>query len=214
MANSKLLVARILKIWFDIVLVLGTIGLMLMLAWVLLSPLVLSSEQKSADAAIWVGLGQGVFRPVLELESIDTRGQFSTLRLINTRGELRFETSQTPVYFAVFSGRLVAVAMMLLVAFLIRQILTEVLKGAPFTISNAKRLHWIGWIVVGAGVILPLANYLAGVWILNQIGATDMPLAPTLAIHRDWILAGLFVLLLSTLFRHGVELEQEKSLTI
>ena len=98
--------------------------------------------------------------------------------------------------------------------FLIRQVVASVLEGDPFTLRNAGRLRLVGLILLVGGILGPLLEYVHASMVLAQVGNHNLPLSPPLSFSADVILLGLIILALSTVFGHGKELEDDKSLTI
>ena len=47
-----------------------------------------------------------------------------------------------------------------------------------------------------------------------ELSVEGIDLSPALRFSKDWFLGGLLFLVLSTIFRHGTELEEEKALTV
>lgn len=207
--------ARVLKIWFDICLAAGLLGCVVLVAWLFLSPMIIGGTGQKADGAIWVGIGEGVIRPVLAVETdLESEDEISSLRLVKGTAELRFLTSSWTIHMISNSGLILLLLVAVAIIQLIRLLLSDVLAGTPFTLANGRRLRWIGWLTVSSGLVFPILNFLVARWMLAQLPAQEPPLSATLQFGDDWILAGLFILLLSAIFRHGAELEEERSLTV
>ena len=95
-----------------------------------------------------------------------------------------------------------------------RQFLADMIDGTPFTSANARRLMWIGWILLGMQIAKPIAEGLAAGWILSMVKVQSPSLSPGGYLNWSGILVALFILILSAIFRRGVELEKEHSLTV
>jgi len=215
MNKSKLISARIVKIYLDICLVLGAIALPLLLIWGLISPLVMSEESVFVDAMIPVTVGKSSVLPVLPLEASGEDGNgITNLNLVKARGELRFDTTSWWLHITTVLPLLVGGLLVMWVIFLVRQVVASVLQGDPFTARNAGRLRLVGLILLIAGTVGPLLEYLHADMVLAQVGSSTIPLSPPLTFSPEVILAGLIMLALSTVFGHGKELEDDKSLTI
>jgi membrane protein implicated in regulation of membrane protease activity len=88
------------------------------------------------------------------------------------------------------------------------------IDGTPFTSANAQRLMWIGWLLLGIQIAKPIAEGLAAGWILSMIKIQSPSISPGGHLNWSGILVALFILILSAIFRRGVELEKEHSLTV
>ncbi len=109
---------------------------------------------------------------------------------------------------------MVLLLLVLGLAFLTRQFLVDVIDGTPFTLDNARRLKWIGWLLLGIGVTMPVMRFVTGGWALSIVKIQSPTLSPPIKVDPALILVAIFILILSAAFRHGVELEKERSLTV
>ena len=133
-----------------------------------------------------------------------------------TIGEMIFQTGNWRLQILLFLGSIIPLILYLGILYLIRQFLVDAMQGMPFAIDNARRLKWIGWLLLGIGIVKPLLNYLTGHWILSAVTVQGPVLSPwiSLSFTGTCVLAACFSLILSVIFRHGVELEKEHSLTV
>lgn len=215
MKNPKLISARIVKVYLDICLVLGAIVLPLLLIWTLISPLVMSEEPVFADTTIPITVGESSLFPVFPVASSAMEGVgISNLNLVKARGELRFDTTSWGLHLAAILPFFIVGLLVMWVILLIRQVVASVLVGNPFTVRNAGRLKLVGFILLIGGTVGPLFEYLHADMVLARISTDTVPLSPPLMFSTEVILAGLIMLALSTVFGHGKELEDDKSLTI
>ena len=67
-SKAKRLPIRILKIWFDVCLVLAGAATLIFLVWLFISPIVMTGRDIPADAAVQVVVGQRTWFPVYQLE--------------------------------------------------------------------------------------------------------------------------------------------------
>ncbi len=95
-----------------------------------------------------------------------------------------------------------------------RQFLVDVIDGYVFSLENARRLKWIGWLLLLMGLFKPIFDCAAASWVFSIVKVQKPTLSPPIDLDVAWILVSLFVLILSAAFRHGVELEKEHSLTV
>ena len=215
MKSPKFISASIVRVYLDICLVIGVIFLALLLIWALVFPLVMAEESVFVDAAIPVTVGESSIFPAFPLVASSQEGAGTTnLNLVKARGELRFDTTSRGLHFATILPFLVGGFLVLWVVFLIRQVVASVLVGVPFTEQNASRLRLAGLILLLGGIFGPLLEYVHADLVLERVSTQTVPLSPPLTFSTEVILAGLIMLALSTVFGHGKELEDDKSLTI
>jgi len=134
--------------------------------------------------------------------------------LFNTTGELKFKTSDRRIQALAYLDGLVFALLILGLVYMTRQFLVDVIDGVPFTFENARRLKWIGWFLLGIGVARPIVHNIAARWAFSIVKIQSPILSPPFDLDVAWILVSLFVLILSAVFRYGVELEKEHSLTV
>lgn len=203
---------RTLRFICDYLLGATLVMILIYLVW-LLAFLVLAPVHSAGG--IWVGIGYGP--PGLSLPvTVDpgVSGQFADAGLFNATGQLRLRTSDRRIQVLGCLDRLIISFLILVLAYLTRQFLVDVIDGTPFTLDNARRLKWIGWLLSGAGVVLPIVEMVTGDWVLSIVKVQNPILSPPIKVDPALILVGIFILILSAAFRHGVELEAERSLTV
>jgi hypothetical protein len=61
---------------------------------------------------------------------------------------------------------------------------------------------------------MPVVHILTGGWALSIVKIQSPTLSPPIKVDAALILVAIFILILSAAFRHGVELEKERSLTV
>jgi hypothetical protein len=214
MPGQKLTSARVVKTWFDIVFVIGVAGGCLLALWLLVSPLVMSSQDSPADIAIPVSMGTGSLRPVITLQQTESASEIANPRIVDGRGELRFETSSWAMQFFTSLVMLLGIAVVVYVVYLVRAILGTVLEGQPFAAVNVRRIRIIGSVLIAVGFLVPAIEYLAARAVLARVTLEGFAIRPPFDIREDTVVAGLLVLVLAAIFGYGAQLETDKSLTI
>jgi hypothetical protein len=215
MAERKRLLIRGLKLWFDLVLLLGTVGL----AVVMVLGIATSFEEE--DQSDWtvsvpIALGEGQLKPVLSLTSETGEDPVATeKRIVDGRGELRFDTLDNVLYLGSIFYHCLAGFIALCVVYLLRRILSSTLKGEPFSRANVRDLMLIGWIMVAAGAIGPFLERLFVGWVLPQVEAAVIAIPPPpLGLRVETIITGLLVLVLASVLREAAAMAEEQSLTV
>ena len=96
---------------------------------------------------------------------------------------------------------------------LARTFLREVAAGEVFSPENARRLSLLGWLLVSAGLILPVLDFLRTSLLLGRADEQGVPLA-----LRIWSmgtdLPGILVLVVAGAWRYGVELQRDRDLVV
>ena len=215
MPGQKLTSARLVKTWLDIVFVIGVVAACLITLWLAVSPLVMSSDESPADVAIPVAIGTGSLRPVMALdEAGPSSGGITNPRIVDGRGELRFETPSWAMQFFPNMVLLFGIAVVLYLVYLMRAILATVLEGRPFAAANVGRIRIIGSALIALGFLVPIIEYLVARAVLAQISLQGIAVQAPFDIRQDTVLAGLLVFVLAAIFGYGSHLEADKSLTI
>jgi hypothetical protein len=150
----------------------------------------------------------------LPLQSPDTLTAARPL-LDHAGASLEFHTRKPGLHFFTTLLAVPGALALLLGVGLLRAMLREVRSGEVFTAENARRVSWIGWLLVVMGFLAPFLENLRTGIILHAAGLTGIALGT--ADHQGrWslVLPGLLVLVLAAAWRHGVELQQDRDLTV
>jgi hypothetical protein len=81
----------------------------------------------------------------------------------------------------------------------------------PFSTATVKRLRRLGFMVLGGGVLVEIARYVAARLVVEiALPAALKPYAePVYELQTWWVLLGLVILAVSALIKHGVALRHE-----
>ena len=164
-----------------------------------------------------LGVGQSVFLQSLPVTvASKDNGILVSPKFSGTVGEMLFQTNNWRIHILLFLGMIIPGVLYLGILYHIRQFIVDAVQGVPFALDNAQRLKWIGWLLLGIGVAKPALNCLIGFRILSAVTVQGPMLSPwvDLSFVSTCILVAIFSLMLSVIFRHGVELEKERSLTV
>jgi hypothetical protein len=243
--TTVLKMAKGLRFLCDLGLGGGLVGLVwyiIWFGWVLLSPVLTGGTPHRVRGVVSMAVGEaggGQMPPIspLILGGPDTLGGGAESVLLNslpitvvshdsskvidpkfsgTIGAMLFQTSNWKMHILLFLSALIPQFLFLWILYLIRQFLVDAVQGTPFSLDNAKRLKWIGLVLLGIGVVKPMLNGLTGNLLLSSITVQGPVLTPWIDLHfiSACVLIALFSLIISISFRHGVELEKEHSLTV
>jgi hypothetical protein len=161
--------------------------------------------------AVQVAIGDSAARRMLPLVPLDT-GIATQPVLKDVAGTLEFGTSEG--WIVLLGGIVVlpALAALLFGLHLLRSFLRDVLAADVFTAPNARRLSRLGWLLVVAGVVLPVLKFLYTAYVVRRADLAGVPLR--VGMHSSLIIPGILVLVVAAAWRYGVELQREQELTV
>lgn len=223
--KAKMLPVRILKVWFDVVLVVGGAAGILMLGWLALSPFVMARGDRPADGAVQVVVGQRSWLPVfpLDVETTDLERHpiLQDARLVRARGELRFLTTRWWLHMSTSGGLVVGALIAFYVIWLLRKVLVNVLADRPFDAANGRYMSRCGYIILALGAAWPILEYAISNCVLSRIRVTNIDLRPAITLDKDVFVLGLLFLVFGAILTRGHDLqeheealEEEQALTI
>ncbi len=227
MTPKKWPVARIVKVWLEIFLGVTVFAGVAIGILLLVSPWAFSTGVYpdlwvrvaiGSEAVSTVPLPPEIF-PVVPLKirqspaSGPVTGDLNPW-LVRGFGDLRVNTTSWRLYAVFMSGLLATFVITFLVTWKIRSMVKSALAGRAFARENARRLRFVGLVVLAYSGLWPVVNYLIAKATLAQAVIEGIPLTPALRFSVDPVLVGLLVLILAAVFRHGADLEDEQSLTI
>lgn len=96
---------------------------------------------------------------------------------------------------------------------LLRSFLADVLQAEVFTQENARRLSWLGRLLVVAGFAWPFLDYAYSRFLVGRVSLSGVPLSVD-GPSFPAVIPGLAVLVLAAAWSYGVELQQDSDLTV
>ena len=225
-ATTKVLPVRVLKIWFDVVLVLGGLSVVVLAGWLAISPLLMADGQTAADATVQVVVGERSLLPAMPLEigplTASSRDPgIEKASLVKARGELRLLTTEWWLQFASLGRFLVAMLVIFYVIWMLRRVLKNVLDDRPFDPANGGLFRRCGYSILILGVALPPLDYALADYVLSNIQVTNLNLRPAITFDKDVLVVGLLFLVVGIILARGNEiqnheqaLKEEQSLTV
>ena len=102
------------------------------------------------------------------------------------------------------------------IVFLVRKIIRSVVDGNPFIKENGKRLRIAGAVVILVPIILWISRISIASQIITSINIENVKLAATGLTDITYLCigAGMFLIVLSEVFRIGTSLKEENELTV
>lgn len=212
--KSKNLPVRILKIWFDVVLVLGGLAALLLLGWLALSPFLMAGGDQPSDAAVLVVVGERSWFPVYRLEFAPEEGaeDLGIVRasLVKTTGELRFLTTNWWLHFVSVGEIMLGTLIVLYVIWILRKVLINVLDDRPFAAVNGRILRQCGVIILILGAVWPLLDYALSDYVLSGIQVANIDLRPAITLEKNVFAVGLLFLVFGVILTRGHELQEHE----
>ncbi len=96
----------------------------------------------------------------------------------------------------------------------LREILKTVSAGDPFVDSNAKRVRWIGLVLIIATFVEAFADFAVFGYADVTFVTEGFDLDAHFSLDFIQLIAGLCVLVIAEVFRQGAKLREEQSLTV
>lgn len=211
---KELRLARYIKILLDVVygaLIFACIGLVL---WIIFSPLFVSRMDILGTASVPVLIGSGESQ---QLEVTFTKSKDDAVQaafVADAEGTLYLETRSLLLIFIANAAKLVVAIGLAYVFYLLRGVLQNILDGEPFASENAQRIRRLGYAILLLGLLRPLIEHITAREILNQIEISAPILNPGPSFNGEMIFISVLVLLLAYIWSYGLELEQDKALTV
>lgn len=205
---------RIAKVWCDVVWWVGLAAGAVLTFMFLLSPVLLRSGLNQMAVQVTVEPeGTPGRQPV---SSTDTaRASQVVIQERDTTRHLEFRTTDWRMFLLVNWVLLVPILFGLLGIHHLRSFLADVLASDVFTRVNGARLSRLGWLVIALAVVAPPLQYWRSWIVLRRLDLDAATLSPA---SPDWIdgsaMFGVLLLVLASVWRYGVELQQDRDLTV
>lgn len=194
--------AKGVKIWLDIIFYLALVAGFIVLV---VGPVASLTGHEAYEITVPVALGEDALVPV---------GQTNGPRLEDAKGELRFTPTRVGPRAAFWILGVVLFAAGIYGLILIRRILATAVEGRPFHPENPRRLNHLGWVIVATSVFAGVSQLAFGRWALSLPQHADLPLSPTWEGPGNWILFGLLILVLASIWKQAVQMAEDQSLTV
>lgn len=210
--NSKIL--KTVKVILDIFFWLLVVASILMLLWTVLSPVVMRLTGIPITASVPVTIGQGV-DPRVEVAIAGAETKDNHMAFIDdAQGTLRIETRDWYLNFISNIPKLVTGFSLAYLAYLLRSIVISIQQGDVFTKENVVRVRRLGYLVLGVALVQASLEYLAAYEFFRMLEIISPPLSLPSPFEASTILASLLILALAQVWSYGLELEQDRALTI
>lgn len=140
----------------------------------------------------------------------------AAVKLESIRGVLRGTAVSPWRHWFLLVSMLPGFASLLAMFVLLRRIVGSIRQGDVFAEANARRMRWLGLLLIAEAVIYPLWSIWTSQQILAGLTVGGMPLGVDWASEIDptSFVSGWIVLILSEAFKQGARLRDDQSLTI
>lgn len=134
--------------------------------------------------------------------------------LEDVSGDLHFRSpgGQLLLFFAAYLA--VGIGILMVVIYQLRNILGTLAAGSPFVAANASRIRFIGWAVIVGEVLQAFVEFMGQIIVKATFEATGVTFGWTFGMSFQTLFWGFVILAVAEVFRLGVELREEQSLTV
>lgn len=134
--------------------------------------------------------------------------------LTDVTADLRFRSpgGEFLSFFAVYLA--VGVSIALLVIYQLRNIIATLAAGSPFVPANAARIRFIGWVVIFGELAQTIVEFLGHLAVAATFETTGLAFRWSFHLSLTTIFWGCVLLALAEVFRLGVEMREDQSLTV
>jgi hypothetical protein len=161
----------------------------------------------------------GLKVPVTALDSaatVHTTWGAAQLVIQDARADLRVPIAMLPWWLITVLWMHAAAAFTLVLLSLrqLRRIFQRVREGAPFDEHNARRMRWLGLLLLALALFNGVAEFVTSLAVRNGLVSSDLAVATGLRINLFVVFVAFVLVALAEIFRRGAELEHEQSLVI
>ena len=206
---------KAIKIILDLIYGLLLFAIVGLVIWIAVAPSLITTKGIGGTASIPVSLGSDELSS-LELEfetapALDIRGAW----IDEARGTLRMETGSSWLVLLTNGSKLVLAVGLAYIFHILRRVMGSVLAGDPFQEQNSQLIRRLGYSFLAVGFGSSIVEGLAAQAILTRLPGT-VPALRVAARFDPRIMIGtaLLIFLLSQIWTYGLELEQDRALTV
>lgn len=131
-----------------------------------------------------------------------------------SHGVVRFDESDAvPAMGAVTAVFVYAVPGLVMLVLLL-QVFRTMAAGRPFTPENARRIRWIGALVIIVGLLSQALRWIVEWLVTRDVTATGLHLELRIEPDLSVVFLGLVIVALGAVFDHGTRLQADSDLTV
>lgn len=212
--SKNLRLAKFLKVLLDITLGLAILAIVGLSIWTAASPLVLNRPDVFGTVTVPVRIGTGG-DPQLDIRFVNKAPvNVNEAYVEDAEGTFVFTTTDASPVIIANAAKLLILAGLAYVLYMLRSVITNLKSGQPFSEANAMHIRRMGFVVLGLGVLGPVVQFVSAWLIMNRLPGTVPALQAGPTFDGKVVLLALFILLLAQIWSYGIELEREQALTI
>ena len=186
----------------------------LLVIWIVVTPLFLGKNGAQATASIAVGIGSGP-EPQFDVQlKGPTQDEIRAAFVDEAQGVLRLETTSWVLISISNAAKVITAAGLAYIFYLLRAVLRAIEEGTPFGEEACVHMRRMGYMVLLVGVLRPTVDYLAAELILKRLPTLEPAISLPSPFQAEVILASALILILAQLWSYGLELERDRALTV
>jgi hypothetical protein len=210
--NTKIL--RIVRTVLNILFGLLVIVSLFLVLWIILSPFILRVTDITITSSVPVAVGKGA-DPSMEVVIAGAELKGIPWAFVDqAQGTLRLETTNWYLIFISNLAKLLTASGLAYLIYLLRSVVIALQQGEVFSPANVTRIRRIGYLVLVLALLQAAVEYFAAYEFFRQLTIISPPLSLPSPFEPGVILASLLILALAQVWSYGLELEQERALTI
>ena len=129
-------------------------------------------------------------------------------------GEAYFEDPGPALTIAAAGTIVAGLAAAFIALILMRRIFGTMIVGTPFIPENARRIRWLGFMVIGAAVVEQVIDIGLGLLVLDNVSSAGLDIDYRFDLNLAAVFVGLIILALAEAFRYGTSLQADADLTV
>jgi hypothetical protein len=135
-------------------------------------------------------------------------------RIEKLRGNLRFPVRNDAFFSASMILIVLLFGFLLWIVTQLRHIFRSLSRGLLFIPENARRIRWVGFMVLCGEVARAALVYFWSYYTGLHFTASGLRFVPSTDLNPITLISGLAILVIAEVFREGTRLREDQSLTI
>jgi hypothetical protein len=205
---GKSSLSSVLKVILDVVWYLSIAGLALAVVLAAMSVLKRGNVPGHLNIPVLVSIDPGCY----SISAPDYGITGAELEEVSADLHFRSPGGQLLLFFAAYIA--VALGILMVVIYQLRNILGTLAAGSPFVAANAWRIRFIGWAVIVGEVAQAFIEFMGQIIVKATFEATGVTFGWHFHMSFQTLFWGFVILAVAEVFRLGVELREDQSLTV
>lgn len=207
-ALGKSSISSVLKITLDIVWYLSIAGVVLLVLFLGFSLVTNGNVSGHLSLPVVVNIDPDAYSITAEKYGI------ASAELEDVSAHLRFRSPGGGFLSFFIFHVAVDIAIVMVVIYLLRRIISTLAAGSPFVPANASRIRAIGWVVIVGEFAKQFVEFLGHIIVTTTFDAQGLSFEFDMEFSLSTIFWGFVLLALAEVFRLGVQMREDQSLTI